>query len=164
MLRERSGAAGRLTVTVQTFIPRVTCIDAPIKPPDMGACPFVVNQMPADKAVKRFGRRGTPGVDVPLTWAMADRKPKAYPSWLPMVGLIQYNMIAGFQCVIKIGITNGPPVSSSWFDMWGYAIALDGMCVRHGREGRAVTEDGKTSCRTFHLDVVADVLVKGGWL
>ena len=29
--------------------------------------------------------------------------------------------------------------SDLWYDIWGYAVAIQGMCVRHGREGSLIS-------------------------
>lgn len=37
----------------------------------------------------------------------------------------------GLQCVVKVGIPDLSFVSIRCFDMWGYAVAIESMCVRH---------------------------------
>lgn len=57
-------------------------------------------------------------------------------------------MIGTRKCFVWVLILPGFPVRSTWFDMWGFAVAIEGMCVRHGRMGQAMTEDGKMNCGT----------------
>ena len=39
-------------------------------------------------------------------------------------------------CAISIDIT-APDDEASWYDLWQAAVALDGMCARVGRTGKA---------------------------
>ena len=47
------------------------------------------------------------------------------------MGLLATNM-----CAFSIDIT-APDDKATWYDLWEAAVALDGMCARAGRTGKA---------------------------
>lgn len=72
-LKSFSGQDSRLTVTVKQNLPRVQCFQS-VNPPVAAMCNYIPEDMPASKAQKVFGARGTAGVDVPIPWTMATRE------------------------------------------------------------------------------------------
>lgn len=46
-------------------------------------------------------------------------------------------MPADRQCVIKVGISPGPPVRTSWYQIWQQAVALGVLCGESGKNGEA---------------------------
>lgn len=50
--------------------------------------------------------------------------------------LIQREYLATGKCSITID-TTVPDSEASWYDLWQAAVALDGMCARAGKMGKA---------------------------
>lgn len=42
----------------------------------------------------------------------------------------------------KVDVTNRKIVPGRWFDLWAMAGAIDAICIRQGRTGFSITNDG----------------------
>ena len=53
------------------------------------------------------------------------------------------------QCAIEVSI-DGAPAEARWYDLWGAAVAVVGMCVRFGSDGawsgECMSSDGRDAC------------------
>lgn len=58
-------------MTIQQYAPNVQCSNPPRNPPDFEGCQGVIATIPAGLQVQKFGKRGTPGIDVALTAGFA---------------------------------------------------------------------------------------------
>ena len=140
MLKSYSGRDGRLTVTVKQYSPSVQC--TPSDRPAVGAmCDYIVQDMPASKAQIIFGNRGSADIDIPIPWTMATREFPQLIESSPRCKTADYFITAGLQCVVKArmtaGLTAGPTVQTSWYDIWQQAVALTVLCAHAGKDGQA---------------------------
>ncbi|CAL8580484.1 hypothetical protein XPA_006205 [Xanthoria parietina] len=115
------GDEGNLNISVAAYTPPyVKCEGAPpARRPNHEACQRIIDlTMKASTARATFAAQG-----VPLPGQAVERLPQA------LVAL-------GGGCTITID-TNVPVDTASWYEIWAAAVAVDGMCVRGGRTGRA---------------------------
>lgn len=49
------------------------------------------------------------------------------------------NILAGNFCNITIDIS-GPPMLARWYDIWGAACSIMGMCAKYSGDGTAIVE------------------------
>lgn len=113
------GGDNNLGVALASYEPHVQCVDGSIGPPGstvppLKSCDAVVGLMFATKDIMSFGKVGSgasnivPGRD-------------ASPDHL---------------CALEVD-TTGPVENVSWYDIWAAAVAVNGMCVRSGKTGKA---------------------------
>ena len=142
-----SGLYGNIVVTIKSESPVVTCVDArPGTVPSRQACRGLTDILPiglGDSLI--FGNRGQSGVDVALPLEFLDGRalrsivllPPFLPqneSWHPAHVLA---MVESGDCYSSV-VTRVAPELGSWYDLWATAIAIEGMCIRIGRNGKAV--------------------------
>ena len=110
------GTEENMLLDVRAYTPPFTrCVNTPPQSrPVTSACASIIANMRASMAQTRFGAQGIEDVD----------------QHLPII----LNSDAG-TCKIKIDIV-APEDSTSWYNIWGAAVALDGMCARGGRAGK----------------------------
>lgn len=92
--------------------------------------------MKAALTTTTFGARGVKDVQQYLPMVLTERESSHFRhsgetfSWLIM-GLLATNT-----CAFSIDIT-APDDKAPWYDLWQAAVALDGICARAGRTGKA---------------------------
>lgn len=57
-------------------------------------------------------------------------------AWFLAFSQLRLMVTATGDCTITID-TTVPEDTASWYDLWAAAVALDGMCARNGRPGKA---------------------------
>lgn len=133
------GALGKLTMTLQQYIPRVQCSPR-IRPAgslNAAACQVLLDQMLTTTTPQIFGQRGDPGVDVPLAQRFVARMLTIHhiPS---TVNTLTVSVASG-DCSITLEM-DGPPAPMTWYQIWGAAVAVAGMCVRDAKLGTAILQ------------------------
>ncbi|KAL8725607.1 MAG: hypothetical protein Q9166_007242 [cf. Caloplaca sp. 2 TL-2023] len=113
------GADGRLTLTMKSYVPNVTC-RGPLILSGSTFTDEILRRMPAVSPRIAFGRRGVPGVRVvlPLRYTAINRVLKA-------------------QLVATVDVTTTSREQGYWYDIWAATVAIAGMCVRDGKGGSA---------------------------
>lgn len=107
------GVEGVLSLEMRSYQPSIACGE-PFGPPPQN-CIDIIRIMPTGTGKRRFGRRGTPGIDVPL-------------------GIYLHSDNPGCQVIID---ATAPVETASWYSLWEAMVAIDGMCVRQGKMGSA---------------------------
>lgn len=106
MLSHPIGKKDNLIISVQSYVPHVTCSKpgtaAPVSP---GQCALMMNDMYASTNPQVFGPRYEPGVEAGLPFAWAEK------------------------CAVIVN-TRGPLDTATWYEIWEGARAVAGMCVR----------------------------------
>lgn len=87
-------------------------------------------------APTKFGAVGIADVDEHLPQTLTEREHQLQFELDGFVLLIRCESPATGKCSITID-TTAPDSEASWYDLWQAAVALDGMCVRAGRPGKA---------------------------
>lgn len=96
--------------------PFIRCSNTPpAARPESPSCQTILNTMKVTIAPTKFGAVGIADVDEHLPQTLTEPTGK---------------------CSITID-TTAPDSQASWYDLWQAAVALDGMCVRAGRPGKA---------------------------
>lgn len=90
--------------------------------------------MPIGKLSRRFGPRGTPGIDVPLGLVLGSGPPFLLIC-VEFEDRLRVPAVAE-SCEIAIE-TTGPVDTASWYSIWEAVVALEGMCERAGKVGTA---------------------------
>ena len=132
------GALGKLTMTLQQYYPpEVQCSPRtrPAGSLNATACQILLDQMLTTTSSQTFGRRGDPGVDVPLAQHFASRMLIIHR--IPGTIKILTAFAASGDCSITL-LMDGPPVPMTWHEIWGAAVAVAGMCVREAKLGTAI--------------------------
>lgn len=88
---------------------------APATHPESSACATILNTMKASTGQTRFVASGAGPADETLPQTLTE------PTG---------------QCTTTVGVTASEE-TSSWYDIWQAAVALDGMCARSGKAGLA---------------------------
>lgn len=116
------GAIGEISITMQQYFPKVSCWPSsrPGRGLNVKACQVLLDGMLTTSSSQIFGQRGTPGVEVPL--------PQRFSS-------------ENGDCSIAL-LVDGPPLLTTWHEIWGAAVAVAGMCVRSSKTGIAVIQSG----------------------
>lgn len=111
------GDEGNFIFTVQAYNPPfIRCTNTPpALRPVTASCQTILNTMNASTAKTTFGAAGVADVDETLPQVLTE------PTG---------------QCTITID-TIAPDDKAEWYDLWQAAVALDGMCARGGRMGKA---------------------------
>ena len=125
------GEHGRISLTVSAYRPHVECYQDLGINLDMRMCQVVLNNMPVLQYRQVFGHAGERGINVRLPNLFVDRKP--LPHWSPSMADCKP---AGLKCAIELDIIGGPAYLS-WYELWGAAVAVVGMCVSNGGSGEA---------------------------
>lgn len=73
-------------MTIQQYTTNVQCSNPSGNPPDFGSCQSVMATIPAGLQVQKFGKRGTPGIDVALTAGFATGMSKPENFFRSMTG------------------------------------------------------------------------------
>ena len=144
------GALGKLTMTLQQYIPRVQCSPRirPASSLNAAACQVLLDQMLTTKSAQVFGQRGDPGVDVPLAQSFVARMLTIHR--IPGTVNTLTASVASGDCSITL-VMDGPPVRMTWYEIWGAAVAVAGMCVREAKLGTAILQ-----CRSRKEPTSAD--------
>ena len=126
-------------MTLQQYHPRVQCSPR-IRPAgslNATACQILSDQMLTTTTSQIFGPRGDPGVDVPLPQRFASRMLTIHR--IPGTIKILTASAASGDCSITL-LIDGPPVSMTWYEIWGATVAVAGMCVREAKLGTAILQ------------------------
>lgn len=86
----------------------------------------LIDAIPTNYTLQQFARRGVRGADVVL--------PRTY--YDPWAERPRYSFY------VKIDRVGYTPVTGRWFDIWAATVAINALCVRNGRAGRALTDGG----------------------
>lgn len=144
------GALGKLAMTLQEYHPRVQCSPRtrPATSLDATACQILLDRMLTTKFSQIFGQRGEPNVNVPLPQRLISRMLSIHriPGFLKILTA----SAARGECSITL-LMDGPPVSMTWHDIWGAAIAVAGMCIRGAKLGTAILQ-----CRSHKVSTSVD--------
>lgn len=124
-------------MTLRSYIPPIIRCKSfsPAQQPVTEACATILSTMQATEEKLIFGPAGASGVQEVLPRLLTDRKKrlsiKRYfsPSYL-------YFKATG-RCSLYIRYTPGFSDRASWYDLWAAAVAVDGMCARSGKTGKA---------------------------
>ena len=150
------GALGKLTMTLQQYHPKVQCSPRiPAGSLNATACQILLDQMLTTTSSQIFGQRGEPGVDVPLAQRFASRMLTIH--CIPATIKILTASAASGDCSITLSM-DGPPVSMTWHEIWGAAVAVAGICVREAKLGSAILQCRSSKVSTG-VDNCADSLI-----
>ncbi|CAD6588144.1 MAG: hypothetical protein ASARMPRED_003407 [Alectoria sarmentosa] len=112
------GVEENFLVTVRSNRPPlIKCREAaPAQEPVSEACASILNTMNATEEKVIFGPAGASGVQEVLPQVLTEPTGR---------------------CILVISNASGFRDSASWYDLWAAAVALDGMCARGGKAGKA---------------------------
>lgn len=117
------GWNGKFSLSVRPYDgSAVECQEKPADPPFGDGCDALLQTMPAGIDDRdTFGPAGAPGVTAALPYA---------------------HYTESDNCALAITLEPDLPASTrdaeTWYHIWGYAVAIQGMCVRHGYAGSLV--------------------------
>ena len=133
------GDRGQLSVVLKAATPQVKCEASPTKH-DLrmrAYCQIVLNGMPTSNTINTFGLRDLhPTVAVPMTFTDGM---SLNMFWNLYFISSDDKTLASNRCNITIDI-NGPPMLARWYDIWGAACSVMGVCVRNHKDGTAIIE------------------------
>lgn len=118
------GNSQNLVVVVSAYRPIVTCFGSVGAARTMSQA--LIDAIPTDYTLQRFARLGVRAVDVVLPRTYYDPWAERPP----------------YRFYVKIDTVAYTPVTGRWFDIWAATVAINALCVRNGRAGRARTEAG----------------------
>lgn len=125
-------------VVLAPYEPHVQCVDGSIGPPGstvppLKSCDAVVALMFTSKDITSFGKSGSGARNI-VPGRDACKAPYAVNGILAFADRV---MAAPDQlCVLEVD-TTGPVENVSWYDIWAAVVAVNGMCVREGKTGKA---------------------------
>lgn len=127
---------------MQQYYPRVECWPptTPSRALNATACQILLNQMLTTTSSQIFGKRGAPGVEVPLTQRFSSGKLRLERIQVSQHIFTRLNIsTANGDCSIAL-LIDGPPVPLTWYEIWGAAVAVAGMCVPTGKLETAIVQ------------------------
>lgn len=108
-----------LVIVVSAYEPVVTCYGSIGAPRTVDQA--LIDVIPTTYDQRLFAPAGVPGAGVIV--------PKTYDTPGPM-GLLK-------KFYAKFETMQGRTVTGRWFDLWAATVAINVLCVRHGRAGKA---------------------------
>ncbi len=118
------GSSQNLVIVVSGYKPAVTCY-GPVGAA-WTASQALIDMLPTTYNEQVFAPVGTPGAEVIL--------PKTYTQPRSAELLTRF--------YVNIRMMRGSAVTGRWFDLWAAAVAINILCVKNGRAGRATVEGG----------------------
>ncbi len=119
-----TGNSQNLVVVVSAYNPVVTCYGSIGAPRTAGQA--LIDAIPTTYNQQLFAPAGVPGAEVTL--------PRAY--YQPRAAGVLARFYAKFETTRVTAITG------RWFDLWAATVAINVLCVRNGRAGRAWIDGG----------------------
>ncbi|KAL8783262.1 MAG: hypothetical protein Q9195_009440 [Heterodermia aff. obscurata] len=114
-----SGQAGGLNVIIRGYRPNIRCLGR-FPTPFPGTCSTLLDYIP-------ISNHYVPFVEEPVQTAHV---------LVPRTGLVIKDKNVDL-CTETINLLEGNGDTSSWLDIWRSAVAVEKLCVRHGRTGVA---------------------------
>ena len=122
-----------MRVTVQSYKPSVVCVGYTASFDIRGSCLNLLDSMSVDKAPIKFGYTKDSSVRLPYSRVSGELIPILFRS--DLVALSHTVVVADGLCVVEIDTSGVVSDMASWRDFWEVLVALNGMCIRGGREG-----------------------------
>ncbi len=118
-----------MKVVVKTYQPNVVCVGQTISSDIREPCQSLLDTMATDETAITFGVTRDSTVRTPYSRVSCEHSCTSIrPFFLKSV-------IADGLCVMEINTSGVLSDVASWRDFWEVGVALNGVCIRKGREG-----------------------------